>query len=102
MRSVGNLSVISKAKNQPIQPKGGCQAPGHVPESGWLNLQSLVRCGSQPAARTRRRQSRRAGRRADFTSENILRALLAHAIEGGSFRDTERLIAESEFLQDFV
>jgi IS5 family transposase len=42
------------------------------------------------------------GRSSDFTSENILRALVVHAIEGGSFRDTERLIAESEFLQDFV
>lgn len=42
------------------------------------------------------------GRSADFTSETILRALVVHAIEGGSFRDTEVLIAESEFLQDFV
>jgi IS5 family transposase len=42
------------------------------------------------------------GRSADFTSENILRALIVHAVEGGSFRDTEVRIAESEFLQDFV
>jgi IS5 family transposase len=42
------------------------------------------------------------GRSADFTSETILRALVVHAIEGGSFRDTEVLIAESDFLQDFV
>ena len=35
------------------------------------------------------------GRGADFTSETILRALVVHAIEGGSFRDTEVLIAES-------
>lgn len=43
-----------------------------------------------------------AGRSADFTSETILRTLVVHAIEGGSFRDTEVLIGESEFLQDFV
>jgi len=43
-----------------------------------------------------------AGRSADFTSETILRTLVVHSIEGGSFRDTEVLIGESEFLQDFV
>jgi IS5 family transposase len=42
------------------------------------------------------------GRSADFTSETILRALVVHNIEGGSLRDTELRIAESEFLQDFV
>jgi IS5 family transposase len=49
-----------------------------------------------------RQSKRRKGRSADFTSENILRALVVHAVEGGSFRDTEVRIAESEFLQDFV
>ena len=41
-------------------------------------------------------------RSGDFTSETILRALIVHAIEGGSFRETEVRIGESEFLQDFV
>jgi IS5 family transposase len=49
-----------------------------------------------------RRRKRQKERSADFTSENILRALVVHAMEGGSFRDTEVRIAESEFLQDFV
>jgi IS5 family transposase len=44
----------------------------------------------------------RKGRSGDFTSETILRALIVHAIEGGSLRETELRIAESEFLQDFV
>lgn len=42
------------------------------------------------------------GREGDFTSETILRALVVHAVEGGSLRDTVREIAESEFLQDFL
>jgi IS5 family transposase len=42
------------------------------------------------------------GREADFTSETILRALLVHAIEGLSLRETVVRIAESEFLQDFL
>ena len=44
----------------------------------------------------------RKGREADFTSETILRALVVHAIEGLSLRDTVVRIAESEFLQDFL
>jgi IS5 family transposase len=44
----------------------------------------------------------RKGRRADFTSETILRALIVHAIEGLSLRETVVRIAESEFLQDFL
>lgn len=42
------------------------------------------------------------GRRGDFTSETLLRALIVHAIEGLSFRETVVRIAESEFLQDFL
>ena len=42
------------------------------------------------------------GREGDFTSETILRALVVHAIEGLSLRETVVRIAESEFLQDFV
>lgn len=42
------------------------------------------------------------GRGGDFTSETILRALIVHAVEGGSLRETVRQIAESEFLQDFL
>jgi len=44
----------------------------------------------------------RKGRRGDFTSETILRALVVHAIEGLSLRETVVRIAESEFLQDFL
>jgi len=42
------------------------------------------------------------GRDGDFTSETILRALVVHAIEGESLRETVLRIAESEFLQDFL
>jgi IS5 family transposase len=44
----------------------------------------------------------RKGREGDFTSETILRALVVHAIEGLSLRETVVRIAESEFLQDFL
>jgi IS5 family transposase len=47
-------------------------------------------------------QGGRKGRSGDFTSETILRALIVHAIEGGSFRETVVRIGDSEFLQDFV
>lgn len=42
------------------------------------------------------------GRKGGFTSENLLRALIVHQIEGLSYRETTILIAESPFLQDFV
>ena len=42
------------------------------------------------------------GRGGDFTSETILRAMVVHAVEGLSLRDTVIRIAESPFLQDFV
>src|SRR3990170_5387021 len=44
----------------------------------------------------------RKGRRADFTSENLLRALIVHQIEGEGLRETVIRIAESPFLQDFL
>jgi len=44
----------------------------------------------------------RKGRGGDFTSETILRALMVHAIEGLSLRETVVRIAESDFLQDFL
>jgi hypothetical protein len=47
-------------------------------------------------------QGGRKGRGGDFTSETILRALLVHAIEGLSLRETVVRITESEFLQDFL
>jgi hypothetical protein len=47
-------------------------------------------------------QGGRKGRDADFTSETILRALVVHAMEGLSFRETVILIAGSDFLQDFL
>lgn len=42
------------------------------------------------------------GREADFTSETILRAMIVHAAEGWSLRETTIRIAESDFLQDFL
>jgi len=42
------------------------------------------------------------GRRSDFTSENLLRALVVHQVEGTSFRGTMVRICHSFFLQDFV
>ena len=42
------------------------------------------------------------GREADFSSETILRAVVVHAVEGGSLRETVVRIAESDFLQDFL
>ena len=47
-------------------------------------------------------QGGRQGRKADFTSETILRALVVHAIEGLSLRETVVRIADSDFLQDFL
>ena len=47
-------------------------------------------------------QGGRDGRKAGFTSENLLRALIAHQIEGQGYRGTIILIAESPFLQDFL
>ncbi len=44
----------------------------------------------------------RRGRKADFSSETILRALVVHAIEGLSLRESVVRIAESDFLQDFL
>ena len=44
----------------------------------------------------------RKGRKADFSSETILRALIVHTIEGGALRETVVRIAESDFLQDFL
>jgi IS5 family transposase len=42
------------------------------------------------------------GRKGDFTSETILRALVIHAKGGDSLRETVIRIADSEFLQDFM
>ena len=47
-------------------------------------------------------QGGKKGRKAGFTSENLLRALIVHTIEGLSLRRTAVLISESPFLQDFV
>lgn len=44
----------------------------------------------------------RRGRKAYFTSENILRALIVHNLEGTSLRDTVVRIAHNPFLQYFL
>jgi transposase, IS5 family len=44
----------------------------------------------------------RRGRKAVYTAENLLRALIVHTVEGESLRDTIVRIAESPFLQDFL
>jgi len=46
--------------------------------------------------------NRRRGRKADFTSETMLRALIVMMVEGLAYRETVIRIAESEFLQDFI
>jgi hypothetical protein len=43
----------------------------------------------------------RRGRKADFTSENLLRAILVMQREGLDYRETSVRIAESDTLQDF-
>jgi len=48
------------------------------------------------------RPQNRRGRNADFTSENILRALIVHQIEGTSLRETVVRLAHSPFLQQFL
>jgi IS5 family transposase len=47
-------------------------------------------------------QGGRDGRKGAFTSENLLRALIVHQIEGEGNRGTIIVIAESPFLQDFL
>ena len=47
-------------------------------------------------------QGGRGRRTADFTLETMLRALVVHAIEGLSLRETVIRIADSDFLQDFL
>jgi len=42
------------------------------------------------------------GRKAEYTSENMLRALVVHQIEGTSLRDTMIRMAHSAFLQSFA
>lgn len=42
------------------------------------------------------------GRKATFTSEIVLRAILVHQIEGTSLRGTEIKLAHDVFLQDFI
>ena len=43
--------------------------------------------------------NRRQGRKADFTSETVLRALIVMMVEGLAYRETVIRIAESEFLR---
>jgi len=47
-------------------------------------------------------QGGRRGRKGDFTSETIMRALIVHAVEGLSLRETVIRIGDSDFLQDFL
>lgn len=47
-------------------------------------------------------QESQQGRSGDFTSETLLRALVVHAHEGLSLRETVIRIADSDFLQDFI
>jgi hypothetical protein len=39
---------------------------------------------------------------AEYTSDNLLRALIVHQIEGGSLRRTMVTLAHSPFLQEFL
>jgi transposase, IS5 family len=47
-------------------------------------------------------QGGRWGRKAVYTSENLLRALIVHVLEGLDLRGTVVLLAESPFLRDFL
>ena len=47
-------------------------------------------------------QGRRGGRKAVYTSENLLRALIVHTVEGADLRSTIVRISDSPFLQDFL
>jgi IS5 family transposase len=47
-------------------------------------------------------QGGRKGREAAYTSENLLRALIVHTVEGESLRGTVVRISESDFLKDFL
>jgi len=42
------------------------------------------------------------GRKAKYTSEILLRAMIVHQLEGQSLRGTEILLSHSVFLQDFI
>ena len=42
------------------------------------------------------------GRRADYTSEILLRAMIVHQLESLPLRGTEILLSHSVFLQDFT
>jgi IS5 family transposase len=44
----------------------------------------------------------RKGRKGDYTSENILRAIVVMAVEGLGYRETVIHIGDSDFMQDFV
>jgi IS5 family transposase len=44
----------------------------------------------------------RRGRKATYTAENLLRALIVHQIEGSSLRGTMIRLAHNPFLQDFL
>lgn len=45
--------------------------------------------------------NRRRGRKTDFTSETMLRALIVVMVEGLAYRETAIRVAENEFPQDF-
>ena len=47
-------------------------------------------------------QGGRKGRKAVYTAENLLRALIFHTIEGDDLRGTIVRLSESDFLQDFL
>lgn len=47
-------------------------------------------------------RSNRKGRKAIYTSEIFLRAMIVHQLEGLSLRSTEILLSHSIFLQDFI
>lgn len=47
-------------------------------------------------------QGGKKGRKAVYTSENLLRALIVHTIEGDDLRGTVVRISESDFLRDFL
>jgi len=66
------------------------------------NPELIALCHRDLAKLSRHGAGGRRGRKAEYTTENIVRALIVQMIEGTSLRETIVRIAHSPFLQNFV
>ena len=76
-----------------------------VPDTGrsvkcWTRIREILDLVHQDLKKLS--QGDRKGRKGDFTSENILRALIVQDMEGLPFREAVIRIGSDEFLQGFV